>query len=161
MVGSIASFMIEKILDILPGSMARLLISPQKIASRVEIELRSANPIDISFGTEIPRLSLSFRISNMSLFDLVLDRLLIDLWVGQPTLRGAILERHKVPKRASTDNVYFTNQLTAPQQEQIKTHRNGQILSVPVTMNVTAYFDSKIGAVDVQTRFERTEVPCK
>jgi hypothetical protein len=148
MVGSIASFMIEKILDILPGSMARLLISPQKIASRVEIDLRSANPIDISFGTEIPRLSLSFRISNMSLFDLVLDRLLIDLWVGQPTLRGAILERHKVLKRASTDNVYFTNQLTVPQP-------------VPVTINVTAYFDSKIGAVDVQTRFERTEVPCK
>jgi hypothetical protein len=161
MVEMIASFIFERLLDIVPKWLARCFISSQKIANQIEIDLRRITPINISFGTDIPSLTLYFRISNLSHVDLVLDRLLINLWVGQPTLQGAILVRYDVPKRSSREDVYFNTQLTVPQQEQIRKHVNGQVLSVPVTINVQAYFDSKAGLVYVEKKFEHREVPCK
>jgi hypothetical protein len=158
---AISSFLLEKMLGIFPRWLARRFISSQKTANQIEIDLRRINPIDISFGSDIPSLRLCFRISNLSPFNLVLDRLLIDLWVGQPTLRGAILVRYDVPKRSSRDDIYFTDQLTVPQQEQIRERINGQLLSVPVTIYVEAYFDSKVGLVHVKKTLEHRDIPCK
>jgi len=158
---AIVSFIFEKVLDILPGWLARRFISSEKIVSQIEVDLRRMNPIDISFGTEIPRLNLYFRISNLSSLDVVLDRLLIDLWIGQPTLRGAILARYNVPKRSSREDIYFAQQLTIPQQDQIRKQVSGQLLSVPVTIHAQAYFDSKVGVVYVDKRIEHRDVPCR
>lgn len=158
---AIASSLIEKVLSFLPGWLARHFISTEKIAKQVEVDLRRINPIEISFGTEIPRLSLYFRISNLSPVGLVLDRLLIDLWVGQPTLRGAILEHYNLPKRSSREDIFYTDQLTVPQQQQIREKVNGQLLSVPVTIHTKAYFDSKVGAVLVGKTIEHRDVPCR
>lgn len=158
---AIAPIILEKMIDILPRWLARHFISSQTIARQIEIDLRSINPIDISFGTEIPRLSLFFRISNLSLVNLVLDRLLIDLWVGQPTLQGAILERYDIPKRKSRDDIYFRYELTSPQQEQIRKRIKDKFLSVPITLYVKAYFESKFGFVPVEKKFEQRDVPVK
>jgi len=149
------------VLGILPGWLARRFISGEKIASQIEVDLRRMNPIDISFGTEIPRLGLYFRISNLSSLDVVLDRLLIDLWIGQPTLQGAILARYNISRRSSREDIYFAQQLTIPQQEQIRKHISGQLLSVPVTIHAQAYFDSKVGVVYVDKRIEHRDVPCR
>jgi len=157
----IAAIIFENVIDILPRWLARRFISSQKIARQVEIDLRSTNPIDISFGTEIPRLSLCSRVSNLSLFNLVLDRLLIDLWVGQPIFQGAILERFDIPKRKSRDDIYFRYELTLPQQEQIRKRIKDKVISVPITLNVKAYFESKIGFIPVDKRFEQRDVPVK
>lgn len=159
LLGSITSFIIEKVLDMLPETLICLLVPPQKIASQVELDLRRTNPIDICFGTDIPRISIYFRISNMSPVNLVLDRLLIELWVGQPTFRRAILQRYDVPKRRSRDDIYFSEQLTIPQQEQIKKHVDGKLISEPITMNVKAYFESKVGFICVEKTLEHRDVP--
>lgn len=157
----IASFILEKMLNVVPGWLARRFISGNMIAGQIEVDLRRMNPIEISFGTEIPRLNLYFRISNLSPLDLVLDRLLIDVWVGQPTLWGAILTRYSIPKRSSREDIYFAHQLTVPQQEQIQKKVIGQLLSVPVTIHAEAYFDSKVGVIYVDKRIEHRDVPCK
>ena len=151
---TIVAFISEKVLGILPRWLACRFISSQKIASQVEIDLRSINPIDINFGTEIPSLNLYFRISNLSLVNLFLDRLLIDLWVGQPTFQGAILERYDIPKRSSREDVNFRHQLTLPQQEQIRRCVKDDLLSLAVTINVKEYFESKRGFIPVETKFE-------
>jgi len=151
----------EKLLGSLPGRLARIFVSPQKIASQVEIDLRRTNPIDINLGTEIPTLALYFRISNLSLVNLVLDRLLVDLWVGQPTLQAALLARRDIPKRSSTEDVWFRRQLTVPQQRQILDRAKGHVPSVRVTVDVEAYFESKIGWILVEKRLEHGDVPVK
>lgn len=157
----IGSYIIEKLVDILPRWLIRGLLSPQKIASQVELDLRRTNPIDICFGTDIPCISIYFRISNMSPVDLVLDRLLIELWVGQPTFRRAILQRYDVPKRNSRQDVYFSEQLTIPQQEQIKKHVDGKLVSEPITLYLKAYFESKVGFICVEKNLEHRDVPFK
>jgi hypothetical protein len=157
---AITSFIIEQALVILPRFLASRVTSSEKIASQIEIDLRRVNPIDISFGRDIPRIDLYFRISNLSPINLVLDRLLIDLWVRQPTFRGAILERYEVPKRSSREDIHFIYHLTTAQQEQIRRQVNGQLLSVPITIYVKGYFDSKVGLVQVEKRLEHGNIPC-
>lgn len=159
--GSIASYIIQTVLDMLPETLICLLVPARKISSQVELDLRRTNPIDICFGTDIPRISIYFRISNMSPVNLILDRLLIELWVGQPTFRRAILQRYDVPKRTSREDVYFSEQLTIPQQEQIRKHVNGQLISEPITIRLKAYFESKVGFVSVEKILEHRDVPCK
>ena len=155
----ISAKVLETVLVNLPRWLISYFISPQKIADKVNIDLRSNNPIDISFGSDVPNIQIYFKISNMSLFNLVLDRLLIvDLWIGQPTLHGAILERHDVPKSDIKDDVYFIEQLSSPQQEQIKKHVSNNFLSVPVKFHVKAYFESKIGLIYVENRFEQSNI---
>lgn len=149
---------LETVLVILPRWLISYFIPPQKIADQVNIDLRSNNPIDISFGSDVPNIQIYFEISNMSLFNLVLDRLLIDVWIGQPALHGAILERYDVPKRSIKSGVHFIEQLSSPQQEQIKKHVSNNILSVPVKFHVKAYFESKIGLIYAEKRFEHSNI---
>ena len=160
MLEAAATYLIERALNILPRWLSRRLFPPHKLAAQVDIDLRRANPIDIRLGTEVPDIGLYFRIANLSPLSLVLDRLLVNLWVGQPTLRGAVLERQDVPKRSQVD-VYFTTQLTGPQQEQIRKHVDGQLLSAPVTVYVKAYFESTVGVICVEKSLEQRDVPCK
>ena len=156
---SIVSYTIEKALVILPRQLISHFVPPQMIANQVDIDLRGENPIDISFGSDVPRIDIYFKISNMSLANIVLDRLLIiDLRIGQSTLQGAILERYDVPKRSIKEGVHFIDQLTIPQQEQIRKHVDGNLLSVPVKVHVKAYFESKVGLIYVEERLERSEI---
>ena len=157
----LGSFILEKMIELLPSWIARHIVSPDKVAREIEIDLGSSNPIQISFGSEVPRLSIYFRISNLSRVDVTLDRMLVDVWFGQPTLQGAILRRYQVAKRTSEDNVHFVSPLSTPQQEQIKKQINGQLISSHVRINTKAYFDSKIGIVHLEKTFERTNVPCR
>ena len=156
---AISSF--KTVISKLPGWLIRFFYRPEKIAGSIDLELRHNNPIIISFGTEIPSIDLYFQIYNRSNFGLVLDRLLIDFWIGQRLFCGAVLRRGCVKPRERFDEVYFTQQLTLSQQEQIKRHKEGQLLSVPVSIMVTGYFESKVGVVCVEKRIDRADVPCK
>lgn len=158
---TLGSFILGKALEFLPPWIVRLIVSHKKVADQIEVDLRSSNPIDISFGSEVPRISIYFRISNLSLVGVTLDRMLVDVWVGQPTLRGSVLRRYHLTKRTSVDNVYFASSLSIPQQEQIKKRIDGQLLSSSVRINIVAYFDSKIGIVCIEKMLEQRDVPCK
>jgi hypothetical protein len=92
----VSSWMIEMGLSILPEKLGSRLYPTQKIADRIKIDLRN-NPVAINPG-EVPTISIWFRITNMSPLNIVLDRLLIDFWIGQPTLYGMILKRYEIPK---------------------------------------------------------------
>lgn len=156
----IALYVFEKVLTILPRWLARLLLPPARIAEQIEIDLRRTNPIAIYFrSTEFPCVEAWFRISNQSQVNLVLDRLLVDLWVGQPTIKGAILCRMEIPRRTSKDDIRFWHDLTGAQEERIRRRADEKgILTVPVAVYVDAYFESKVGFVHVRTTLEHRGV---
>lgn len=154
-------YLFEKVLAVLPRWIARWLLPPTRIAEEVEIDLRRINPIAISFrSTEFPCVDVWFRISNLSPVSLLLDRLLVDLWVGQPTLRCAVLRRVEIPRRSSKDDIHLWHDLTTTQEERIRRRADEKgVLSVPVTLYVDAYFESRIGAVHVRTTLEHRDLP--
>jgi hypothetical protein len=155
----LVQYLFEKLIVAIPRRLARVLLSPEKVASKVVVDLRSGNPINISFGSSVPDITISFRISNMGPVDLELDRLLVNLWVGQPTLQTAVLHMHTIPRRKEKE-IYLNAHLSAPQQEQIRREVKGGLLP-HLTLYVDAYLESKVGMVHIRKHFERRDIVCK
>ncbi len=151
---------LERLLALVPRFLLRRFLPAGTVARQVDVDLRRVNPVNILLRSEVPQVDLWFRIGNRSIVDLVLDRLLVELWIGQPTLRGAVLERLTVSRRTDREDIYFWHDLTAEQRGQIQ-NRIGEhgLLSVPVTVHVTAYFESRVGTVLVMRRLEHRDVP--
>lgn len=160
-ISELFGYVLKLLLTKLPGWFIHYFYTPDKVATLIDIDLRSNSPINISFGMDIPEISLYFHIYNRSPFDLTLDRLLIDFWVGQPTFKGAILRRYVIPKGESINNIYFSCPLTTQQQNQIKRQCNGQLLSNPISLTIAVYLESKVGIICLDKRIERSDVPCK
>ncbi len=62
--------------------------------------LREENPIAMSPGASISLIDLYFEVTNLSPLDLVLDRMLVEVWFGQPTFNTTLLRRHLVRGRS-------------------------------------------------------------
>ena len=154
-------YLLRQVLGKLPGWLIRYFYKPDKIANFIDINLRSNGSINLHFGMEVPEIVLYFQVYNRSPFTITLDRLLIDLWVGQPTLKGAILKRYVIPKGESLNDIYFSCPLTSQQQKQIRDRCNGQLLTVPISLTITAYLESKVGLICLEKSIERSDVPCK
>lgn len=153
------SIISERAMTLLPKWILRRLYPPKKIEDQVKIDLRGSNPIGIAFGTDIPSISIYFTINNMSPADLILDRFLVDLWVSQPTMYGAVLQRYLIPKRAQSE-LYFTDLLTIPQQKQIEKHIEGQSIR-EIRIGIDAYFESQIGMIRVHKDLRCINVACE
>ena len=100
----IASFALGKFIDIFPGFLIRVLLPPRKQANRVLIDLRGESPINYIPDAQLPRLDSWFAITNHTPLRLVLDRLIVEAWFGQPFLEKAFLRRHVLaPNSTITD----------------------------------------------------------
>lgn len=154
----IASFIIGKVADILPTFLLRLIFPVSKVARQVTIDLQGEDPISPMLNADIPRIDLRLKITNLSHLNLVLDRLLIDLWFGQPTLRGALLNRYRLAAASFIDNIHFVTDLTAAQKTQIDAYISSPSSSGTINLHVTAYFESKVGMLEVQQTFERRKL---
>ncbi|HZG52740.1 MAG TPA: hypothetical protein VEZ40_11445 [Pyrinomonadaceae bacterium] len=151
----IISYLAGKMADRLPSFMLSRLLSPKKVAQQVRVNLRGVNPIRLDLNAVNPQIALWFEITNLSNLKLTLDRLLIDVWFSQPIFKDYILERYEVPPREIITDIYYWQNLTNAQKQQIKLcqSNHGRIY-----INLTAYFDSKIGRVEVNSKIERTNV---
>lgn len=151
-------WLIEKVISVIPGLLLRLFYSPGKVASDVIITLRGELPINPSLNSSVPHLDLYLEITNLSNLNLIVDRVLLDLWFGQPVLQGAILERYRISSRSSETQLFFRTDLTSKQIDQIKPYLTDSPPSGCISLSITAYFDSKIGIIEVKRTFERSKI---
>jgi hypothetical protein len=132
------------------------------VEQQIDVDLRPQSPVNIEFSTEIPQIGLWFNITNRSSLDLVFDRMLIEVWVGQPTIySGFILRRFSLPAGETEKDVYFPAHLATPQQEQIKRRANGKGIVDEVSINLTAYFQSERGWFEVRRHINYRDVLVK
>ncbi|MEA3344835.1 MAG: hypothetical protein U9Q78_01080 [Chloroflexota bacterium] len=148
----IALWLLDELMSTIPRILLRIFYPPKKIAGQVRIDLRGEKPISPSLGSSIPRLDLYFEITNLSNLDLTLDRMLLDLWFGQPLLNGAILRRHPIPARSTTQDIHFRSDLTTKQIQQIEPYLRESPPSGSITLGALAYFESKVGVIEVENR---------
>lgn len=154
----IIHWILDKIITVIPGKLLRTLYSPEKIASQVRIRLRGERPIVPLLNSSVPHVDLYLEITNLSNIDLELDRMLIDLWFGQPVLNGAILERKLVTARSDDCQIFFRSFISSLQISQIKSCLDDNPPTGFITLTIHAYFNSKIGKVECECRFERRAV---
>jgi len=151
-------WLFDRLVTAIPGLFLRVFYSPSKVANEVKIELRGEKPINPCLGSSVPRIDLYLEVTNLSNLDLTLDRMLLDLWFGQPVLNGAILSRRDVPARSTVKNLFFKSALTTRQIQQIEPYLQESPPSGNISLSVHAYFNSKIGSLEVERRFERRKV---
>jgi hypothetical protein len=154
----IALWLIERIVALIPAFLLRLLYPPVSVAKDIHIELRGEMPIYPSLGSSVPHLDVCLELTNLSNLTVILDRMLLDLWFGQPTVNGTILKRTSVRPRSKSDSIYFRCDLTQAQIHQIKPYTEPNPPSGSITLSVLAYFETKVGLIEVTRKLERRRV---
>jgi hypothetical protein len=154
----ITLWVFDKLLSIIPSILLRLFCSPKKVASQVKVNLRGEKPISPSLNFSVPYVEIYLEITNLSNLDLFLDRMLIDLWVGQPVLVGAILKRTKISSRSTGQQVLFRSNLSSKQVQQIEPMMSQTPPGQSITLYINTYLESKVGIVEIKNIFERREI---
>jgi hypothetical protein len=79
----------------------------------------------------------------------VLDRVVLEVWAGQPVAYGVLANRTFIPRHATVSQVPpFKTALTALAVEQVK--REQAQPRTTYSINASAFFDSKLGPFEVQ-----------
>jgi hypothetical protein len=146
----LTSFVIERAYKVIPGWIERRMLPPSTVQGEIKLDLGRKVPVQLR-GGEVPTCDLYFEISNLSQISVTLDRLMFEVWFGQPTFRGAILSRREIPRRKTVDDLWVWTPLGPYQVGQIKKYAGnvpGQPVSVAV--NMVAYFESRVGWLRVE-----------
>lgn len=136
----------------LPAFIRRAITKPEDVSSRIHIGLREEGGLHVSLGSEIPCIELYFQVTNLSTLDLILDRLLVDVWFGQPTLQAAVLDRYVIPAGEITKGMHLRHMLADNQRKQVEARTADRSR---ITISVVAYFESEVGRVVVRKTIER------
>ncbi len=150
-----------KIVARLPGLIVRRFLAPERLASRVRVDLRSNGPGEFFLGGAIPTLRLWFTVKNWSAFPVVLDRMSFEICADQLVCTGVIVDRIAVPGPGETEHrPHFLTCLSSAQMAQLRRQppTNG---TVRLTVHGCAYFWSKLGWFSKDLNIERLEFPCR
>jgi hypothetical protein len=138
--------------SLLPAFIRRAIAKPGDVSSRIHIGLREEGGLSVSLGSEIPCIDLYFQVTNLSRLDLILDRLLVDVWFGQPTFQAALLDRYVIPAGEITTGMHLRQMLADNQRKQVEARTADRSR---IILSVVAYFESEVGRVVVRKTIER------
>lgn len=82
MVNELISVASSKILHKAPPYLAKKIYSESEFKKHIDIDVQSSNPINISLNRDIPEISIYLKITNMSPFDVRLNRAVFSLWIN-------------------------------------------------------------------------------
>ena len=142
-------------LDWLPGWLVRRFVPLASVQRQVKVLPRSKSPLNFSLNEATPTVRAYFQIVNHSGVDLVLDRIVVEIWAGQPVAYGVMGHRVRIPKHTTTEEIpAFQAPLTAEAIAGVKRIREQQLANPGSTGNYTmigtGYFDSKVGSFNLQ-----------
>ncbi|MEP6848895.1 MAG: hypothetical protein ABI999_08555 [Acidobacteriota bacterium] len=149
----IVFYIIEKGAESTPSFVLRRLIPAAKLKGKIDVDLRRDSPIGFVDSAQVPHVSLWFDITNRSSLNLVLEKVYLDVWFGQPTFVGWILKPIEIPRTENVKDILYWQDLTQAQVKQYQWCRD--TIKGNITVNLIAYFNSKIGTIVLEKRVER------
>ena len=150
--------MSKGLVETFPAFLLKAFVKPSTIVSKVRLDLRGNTPIGLSLNSEVPHLDMYFDITNLSRFDLVLDRMIVEVWFGQPTFTASILRRYLIPGGEITKDIYLRQTLTSGQRSQIHNFETPGQSRGQIHIRLTAYLESALGRIEVTKDIERSKV---
>lgn len=138
----ITSYLIGKLVDLLPAFIMSRLFPPKKVLPQIKIALRGERPIGI-IGGAVPCIYIDFEITNLSYLSVVLDRMLIECWFGQPCFYGTLARRYAIPSRGIVNSIRYMQDLTTEQLKQIEPYKGDPGFHGSISLDLTAYFEAK------------------
>jgi hypothetical protein len=157
-INEVLSFLATKLLNFVPGFLLRVFFPTGKLARGIRIVLPGETPIKANLGPPVPHLDLWFQVTNHTPLSLTLDRLLADVWFGQPTFERPYLFRHVIAPHSTGKDFFIRVDLSSAQSAEVAKYIQASPPSVPIAVTVTGYFDTRVGPVEVKTRIERRKL---
>jgi hypothetical protein len=125
----------------------------------VEVRLRGENPIVVDLNSTVPNVSIWFEVISHHAVDAMLDKIVLQLWAGQPVLSGTMDHRYPIPRHSTVGTIYFSGELTPGAVERIRQEMAKQGPRGRYTVHGTAYFSSDSGHFEVQLLRQEREIP--
>ena len=122
------------------------------LAGRLFIDLRGMSPIHINLIGQLPEITLWFKADNRSALEVELDRLLVEVWFGQPVTEGAVLNRYALRPNSWDDSIRFHKYLSRERADILVQRLGTQDPpggSTDMRLQLTAYFNTPLGSVVV------------
>jgi len=151
----IAAYILGKAVDKAPSWILSKFVSITKLASEIKIKPRDNKHVHIDLQSQPPRIELYFEITNLSHFNIILDRLLIEVWLSQPLFEGALLKRRIIGPRRIEPDVHFRHYLTESQAKIAHDFQAKNDPTVTPTIHLVGYFVTKIGIAQVEQRIPK------
>jgi len=148
-----------KILASLPAWVVRLFMKPEKLRYSLKIDLRGNAPGQVSDSSAVPRLDMWLRITNHSAFPVIMDRLDIEVWFGQPFARAAMIQRKEVAAHSEVEDLHVVIFLSGTQVEHIRKGMQSQVWKPEITLQAIGFFTSKLGWTEVNATILRQDFP--
>lgn len=131
----------------------------KKILDEIDIDLDSNDGAEIYFSSSISTLNLNFNISNMTALNLIIDRIIIDIWIDQPIEKGVILERYQLSRYSKKKEIRYRAFLSNAQKEHINfSLKRANDGTVRLMLYLLVYFESKIGIIEKNKEIRRDRV---
>jgi hypothetical protein len=111
----------------------------------IALRLRDEAAIVIDVTSVVPNVMVWFEVINHSDVDLVLDRIVLELRVGQPILHGVMAHRYPIPPHKTVSTITFFGMLTEGAMQLVRQFQQQGHQTIHVTAR--AYFDAPAAAL--------------
>jgi hypothetical protein len=137
---------------------------PGDVHRRVMVGLHDEHAVEARLQNAVPAISVCFVVSNHSNLDLVLDRIVLSVWAGQPVLNGVMAHRTPVPRHETVNTIYFEDMLTQADVDQIRKCMEAVRSGTPggqgqYRIHGRAYFESAHGWFAIDLHRLQRDIP--
>lgn len=115
--------------------------------SDIALRLRDEAAIALDVASTAPNVSVWFEVINHSDVELVLDRIVLELRVGQPILHGVMAHRYPIPPHKTVSTITFSGMLTEGAVRLIRQHQGSPAQVGQIHVTARAYFDAPAAAL--------------
>lgn len=118
-------------------------LTPDKLAHAIYFHFPEGGGVQIGASGDVPSLDLALEVDNFGPLAVILDRIVIDVWAGQPIAYGVMADRRVVTMHGRTGLISWRTTLAEGAVRRWEAHRNQPSASIDVRLR--AYFDSRYG----------------
>lgn len=146
-VPEIKRLVVKRIPNFMLGPVKRHLL--KRIKDEVHFEIRNIYPGTINLNATVPTITLWFRLINMSDYILTVDRVLFELWVGQPVIKEAVINKKiQTGPRSFKEDIYFEKELSEKQIDAIR-HYAEKDIKIDL-YRISVYCSCKLGDFELE-----------
>jgi hypothetical protein len=140
-----------------PTALVRRLLPLDRLDAAVETDLKSTHGAEVVLSGTVPSVRLALRFFNRTAIHVQLQRIHVDLWFGQPTVRTWEWVDRTVGPVSGIDRLSMEFMLTEGQLAQIRSQIREGRLDCTVSLTVTPFV--KCAAWEGQLKPRRLEIP--
>jgi hypothetical protein len=134
-------------------------IATDPLRPPLEVRLRCDYPVQVDLNSTVPNVSMGFEVVSHHAVDAVLEKIVFQLWAGQPVLSATMDHRHTISSHTTVGNIFFSGELTTGAVERIRQEMARRAPRGKYTVHGIAYFSSISGPFEIQLLRQERDIP--